>query len=49
MQKKWALECPEHYLNRSIQDLRKEYGINILNKNEYWNSFSDYNLNQMHL
>ena len=40
MQKKWALECPEHYLNRSIQDLRQEYGINILHNDEHWNSFS---------
>ena len=37
MQKKWALECPEHYLNRSIQDLRQEYGINVLSSDEHWN------------
>ena len=35
MKKKWALECPEHYLNRSIQDLRQEYGINILHNDEH--------------
>ena len=35
MKKKWPLECPAHYLNRSIQDLRQEYGITILNHNEH--------------
>tara|TARA_B100000767_G_scaffold186848_1_gene174282 strand:- start:5278 stop:5751 length:474 start_codon:yes stop_codon:yes gene_type:complete len=30
MKKKWPLECPEKYLSRSIDDLRREYGINIL-------------------
>lgn len=34
MKKKWPLKVPESYLNRRICDLRDEYGIQILSKDE---------------
>ncbi|MEK9649803.1 MAG: hypothetical protein VW146_02510 [Gammaproteobacteria bacterium] len=34
MKKKWPFNHPEDYLNRTILDLRSEYGIDILNKEE---------------
>ena len=34
MKKKWPFRVPEDYLDKSILDLRSEYGIEILNLNE---------------
>lgn len=34
MKKKWPFKHPEAYLERSIFELRNEYGIDILNKEE---------------
>ena len=34
MSKKWPFRVPEEYLEKSILDLRSEYGIEILNINE---------------
>ena len=34
MHKKWPFKHPENYLDRSVLDLRKSYGIDILTKEE---------------
>jgi hypothetical protein len=34
MKKKWPFQMPEEYLNMKISELRKIYGINILNTEE---------------
>ena len=34
MNKKWPFQFPEEYLNRTICDLRKEYGIEILKEED---------------
>jgi hypothetical protein len=34
MKKKWPFQMPEEYLNMRISELRKIYGINILNTEE---------------
>mgnify|MGYP003334012061 CR=1 FL=1 len=34
MKKKWPFKHPEYYLDRSVLDLRKSYGIDILTKED---------------
>ena len=34
MKKKWPFRVPEEYLEKSILDLRSEFGIDILSKEE---------------
>jgi hypothetical protein len=34
MKKKWPFTPPEFYMERKISDLRKEYGIEILNEKD---------------